>query len=118
MTDSSELGKDMAAPRGRPPARYRYVGGIFVHIETGTPFDSGLHAALVHTKKLACLKAHYWQRGGRSKRLERYERKRGSKRKQLTLTAQCSKDAVTTQTEVSAPCDAFGGPEAIPRRLD
>ena len=48
---------DMAAPRGRPPAGYRYVGGIFVHIETGTPFDSGLRAALVHAKKLACLKA-------------------------------------------------------------
>ena len=76
---------------------------------------------MAHAKKLACLKAHYWQRGGRAKRLQKYARKRGSKRKQLTLaeaTAQRSKDAVTTQTEVSAPCDAFGGPEAIPRRLD
>ena len=92
----------MLAPRGRPPAGYRYDGGVFVHTETGAPFDPELHAALVHAKKLACLRAHYWQRGGRSMRLQKYVKKRRWRHKQLTLAearAQISKGAAPTHAE-------------------
>ena len=101
MTSSSEVVKAMMAPRGRPPAGYQYVAGMYVDLGTGDPFDRERHAVLVHAKKLACLKAHYWQRGGRSKRLQKYVRKCGWKQKQLTLaeaTAQLAKGAATTHT--------------------
>jgi len=101
MASLSELVEEMVAPRGRPPAGYQYVAGMYVHLETGNPFDIGRHAVLVHAKKLACLKAHYWQRGGRSKRLQRYVEKRGWRQKQLTLaeaTAQLAETAATTHT--------------------
>ena len=101
MASSSELVKAMMAPRGRPPAGYQYVAGMYVDLETGAPFDRGRHAVWVHARKLACLKAHYWQRGGRPKRLQRYVKKRGGMQKQLTLreaTAQLAKGVATTHT--------------------
>ena len=101
MASSSELVEEMVAPRGRPPAGYQYVAGMYVHLETGNPFDPGRHEVLVHAKKLACLKAHYWQRGGRSKRLQRYVKKRGWRQKQLTLaeaTVQLAEGAATMHT--------------------
>ena len=55
--ETSTPSADMAAPRGRPPAGHRYVDGVFVHAETGIPFDPELHAGLAHAKKLACLRA-------------------------------------------------------------
>ena len=93
---------DMAAPRGRPPAGHRYVDGVFVHAETGIPFDPELHAGLVHAKKLACLQAHYWQRGGRAKRLQRYAKKCRRRSTQLTpaeSTEQPAQGAPTKHAE-------------------
>ena len=78
--------------------------GTWINDETGQPFDPRLHAALVDSKKRACLRRLYWQRGGRQQRLGRYTRKRRSKAKQLTLVelvrpsleeAQTSDDSVT-----------------------
>ena len=93
---------DMAAPRGRPPAGHRYVYGVFAHAETGAPFDPEQHGTLVRAKKLACLKAHYWQRGGRAKRLQRYAKKCRRRRTQLTLEdlmAQPTRGAPTSHAE-------------------
>ena len=75
------------APRGRPPTDHEFdaVKGGWVHKETRRPFDAEAHAALVHAKKLACLRELYWERGGRQKRLARYVRKRTSKHSQQTL---------------------------------
>ena len=90
----------MAAPRGRPPAGYRCVDGVFKHTETGDPYDVAVHAALVHAKKIACMKSHYWERGGRAARLKRYVRTRQPKATQLTLpdgepyTTSCGVEAV------------------------
>ena len=69
-----------------------------MHAETGTPFDPELHAALVQAKKLACLKAHYWQRGGRAKRLLRYAKKHRRRRTQLTLEESTAQPAQGTAT--------------------
>ena len=75
----------MTRPRGRPPAGYRCVGGAFEQLETGDSFDAAIHAAVVQAKKLARMKAHYWERGGRAARLRRYVCKRKPKACQLTL---------------------------------
>ena len=91
--ETSTPSADMAAPRGRPPAGHRYVDGVFVHAETGIPFDPELHAGLAHAKKLACLQAHYWQRGGRAKRLQRYAKKCRRRRTQLTLEESMARPA-------------------------
>ena len=75
------------APRGRPPAEHVFDAdeGGWVHKDTRHPFDAEEHAARVHAKKVACLRAIYWERGGRQKRLARYVRKRASKPSQQKL---------------------------------
>ena len=73
------------APVGRPPAEHTFVYGMWVHERTGEPYNAETHGALVRDKKLACLRALYWERGGRTKRLNRYVKKRRPKAKQLTL---------------------------------
>ena len=97
----------MTRPRGRPPAGYRCVGGAFEHLETGDPFDAALHAALAHAKKLARLKAHYWERGGRAARLRRYVCKRKPKACQLTLLGPRPSGALATPSP-----EAPSGPAA------
>ena len=74
------------APRGRPPANHEFDASEgWVHKETRARLDAEAHAALVLAKKSACLRAYYWERGGRQKRLARYVRKRKPKPVQLTL---------------------------------
>ena len=73
------------APPGRPSAGHTFVEGAWVHTEMGEPLDEAAHAAWVRAKKLACMRAAYWHRGGRQKRLNRYVRKCGPNNKQLTL---------------------------------
>ncbi len=75
------------APRGRPPAGYTFSveSGMWINDATGQPFDPRLHAALVDSKKRACQRRLYWDRGGRQQRLDRYVRKRKPKAKQSTL---------------------------------
>ena len=97
----------MTRPRGRPPAGYRCVGGAFEHLETGDPFDAALHAALAHAKKLARVKAHYWERGGRAARLRRYVCKRKPKACQLTLLGPRRSGALATPSP-----EAPSGPAA------
>ena len=75
------------APRGRPPADHVFdaIERAWVHNETRRALDPKAHAVRVRAKKIACLRALYWERGGRQKRLLRYVRKRMSKPSQLTL---------------------------------
>ena len=83
-------------------AGHKYVGGLLMHSKSGAPFDPDLHAALAHAKKLACLKTHYWERGGRAKRLQRYTQKRVRRHTQLTLaevTAQLAQGWATRHAE-------------------
>ena len=93
MADVAERGRagavkeggHIAAPRGRPPLAYHIVCGEWRHLETGEPFDAHLHAAGVHARKQACMHWTYWARGGRERRLARYEKKRKSATRQITL---------------------------------
>ena len=89
------------APRGRPPAEHVFADGQWLHVETGQPFDEKTHAALKRDKKRACRQAAYWERGGRQKRLERYERKREKRAMQLTLWDVAGQHCATTD----AKCD-------------
>ncbi len=73
------------APRGRPPAEHAFVHGVWLHKKTGEPSDPVAHAERVRAKKIACMRALYWRKGGRARRLQRYVRKRPPKPKQLTL---------------------------------
>ena len=75
------------APRGRPPAGHTFNAekDVWINDETGQQFDPRLHAALVDSKKRACQRRLYWERGGRQQRLDRYTRKRKPKAKQLIL---------------------------------
>ena len=78
-----------------------------MHSESGAPFDPDLHATLVHAKKLACLKTHYWERGGRAKRLRKYVKKRVRRHKQLTLvevTAQLTQGGAESESRTSYIC--------------
>lgn len=87
------------APVGRPPADHVCGSEGWIHRITGIPFDARAHAKLVRAKKLACLRAHYWHRGGRDKRLRRYTRKRPPKTTQLKLLdMQCVEAAVRDQS--------------------
>lgn len=87
-TEKSSPGvAEAMAPRGRPPAEHVFDAGKggWVHKETRRPLDGEAHAERMRAKKVACLRALYWERGGRQKRMARYVRKRASKPPQQTL---------------------------------
>ncbi|MBP61110.1 MAG: hypothetical protein CMJ62_06240 [Planctomycetaceae bacterium] len=76
------------APRGRPPCDHKYKDGAWVHIVTGQPFDPIAHAHAGRMKKRTCMRKHYWDRGGRERRLTRYVRKsQRNQPPQLTIDA-------------------------------
>ena len=52
---------------------------------TGEDFTAAAHALLTRAKKVECMQRLYWERGGRTRRLARYTKKRAPKPKQLTL---------------------------------
>ena len=110
------------APRGRPPADHVFdaIERAWVHNETRRPLDPKAHAVRVRAKKIACLRALYWERGGRQKRLLRYVRKRTSKPSQLTLDGAFARAAPHTLVqggggEASAPVRA--APSRVTRRM-
>ena len=100
------------APRGRPPADHVFdaIEGVWVHNETRRPLDPKAHAVRVRAKKIACLRALYWERGGRQKRLLRYVRKRTSKPSQLTL------DGAFARATPHTPVQGGGGEASAPGR--
>ena len=56
-----------------------------MHRDTGEDFTAAAHALLTRAKKVECMQRLYWERGGRTRRLARYTKKRAPKPKQLTL---------------------------------
>ena len=56
-----------------------------MHRDTGEDFTAAAHALLIRAKKVECMQRLYWERGGRTRRLARYTKKRAPKPKQLTL---------------------------------
>ena len=81
-------------PRGPPPAGYEYSSGTWVHVYSGQRYDAVQHAQHVRLKKLQCMRLHYWERGGRERRLARYMKRRRLKPKHLTLLATTVEDPV------------------------
>ena len=100
------------APRGRPPAEHVFDAdeGGWVHRETRGLFDAEAHAERVRAKKVSSLRALYWERGGRQKRLARYVRKRKSKHSQQTL------DDAFAQAVPHTPQLGGGGKASTPGR--
>ena len=90
----------MAPPRGRPPADHVWddVRGGWAHAVTGEDFDAEAHSHLVRAKKHGCMQTLYWEKGGRTRRLARYTKKRKPTGRQLTLmpdTCTCAPTAIT-----------------------
>ena len=79
----------MAPPPGRPPASHVWDEGQngWAHAVTGRRFDAAAHAQQVRAKKRECLRKHYWERGGRERRLAKYTKKRKPKATQLKLAS-------------------------------
>ena len=81
--------RKMAPPPGRPPASHVWDEGQndWAHAVTGRRFDAAAHAQQVRAKKRECLRKHYWERGGRERRLARYTKNRKPKATQLKLAS-------------------------------
>ena len=116
-TEKSSPGvAQVMAPRGRPPAEHVFDAGEggWVHKETRRPLDGEAHAERMRAKKVACLRALYWERGGRQKRMARYVRKRASKPPQQTLDFALARAAPPPSPPPAGGSEASASAEPAP----
>ena len=73
-------------PLGRPPFDHKWDPNLcrFTHVASGAPLDPIEHAIEAKQKKHLCMKRHYYEKGGREKRLAKYKKRR-KRARQTTL---------------------------------